>query len=572
MKQPVFSLFNPSRGSWVRESSTTTCKEDIMKRLFSGTLILLAALFLNVTGLFGFTITVDCTGSGDYLTIQDGIDAAVDGDTVLVAPCTYSGIGNHDIDFGGKEIVVMSSDGPEVTIVDPDGAGRGFLFQDNILAEPVLDGFTIKNGYTTGNGGGIYIYRYKPSITNCIISGNYANRGGGIWADYASPQIIDCTIRDNVAETYGGGIYTTNGSANIDHCLIEGNSTTWNHGGGVYVGHYGGFTGPRISHNTFRNNSAYYYGGHGGGLYHYNIEPAYQYSYVWANTFSGNSAYHGSGAYFNDCKVSVYNCLFESNGSSNPASDGGGIYLKDCSDALIHNNTLTNNFCGSDGGGIYNYVSNTAIVNCIIYGNDGDPWDPEIAHTYYHAPTITYSDVRGGWPGTGNIDADPQFAEEIDYHLEDDSPCVDAGDPVIDDDDRPPGRGSIRSDMGTYGGSDNGELLEGPYDLFLYPTGPTTVNVGESIFFDALIWNSTDNAATGYYWLTIVLPDSREILFPPALLNHPNPMYGTTPSHGTNTISTELQTLLTGTYTVIGRIGAYPNVVMDEESFEVQVN
>jgi hypothetical protein len=49
-------------------------------------------------------------------------------------------------------------------------------------------------------------------------------------------------------------------------------------------------------------------------------------------------------------------------------------------------------------------------------------------------------------------------------------------------------------------------------------------------------------------------------------------MYGTTPSHGAITISTELQTLLTGTYTLIGRIGAYPNVVMDEESFEVQVN
>jgi predicted outer membrane repeat protein len=413
------------------------------------------------------------------------------------------------------------------------------------------------------------MYLVRPTITNCIISGNYAYRGGGISADYASPQIINCTIRDNVAETYGGGIYTTNGSANIDHNLIEGNVATWNHGGGVYVGHYGGFTGPRVSHNTFRNNSAYYIGGYGGGLYHYNIEPAYQYSYVWGNTFSGNSANRGSGAYFNDCKVSVYNNLFENNGNDYPASYGGGIYLQDCIDALIHNNTITNNFVGSGGGAIYNYVSNTAIVNCIIYWNDGDD---EIDHTYYHTPTITYSNVRGGWSGTGNIDADPQFAEEIDYHLEDDSPCVDAGDPSILDGSRPPGRGGDRSDMGTYGGSDNGELLEGVLDLFLYPTGPTTVNVGEPIFFDALIWNSTDNPATGNIWLSVRLPNQNEILIPSGFLNNQNPAQGTIPAHGANTLSNELQTPIAGTFTLVARIGVYPNVVLDEESFEIQVN
>jgi hypothetical protein len=438
-------------------------KEGIMVRSVFVSAILFVSLFVCVSGLKAFTVTVDCNGGGDYLTIQDGIDAVVDGDTVLVAPCTYTGIGNRDIDFGGKDIVVMSSDGPEVTIVDAQNAGRGFLFHDNVSAESILDGFTVRNGYTTGNGGGIYIYLVRPTITNCIISGNYSSsRGGGIWADYSSPQIINCIIRDNVAEDYGGGIYTINGSANINHCVIEGNSATWYSGGGVYVGYYGGFTGPRVSNCTFRNNSAYYYGGYGGGLYYYKIEPAYQYAYVWGNTFTGNSAYHGSGAYFNDCKVSVYNCLFESNGSDYPASRGGGIYLIDCSDALIHNNTLTNNFVGSYGGGIRNYVSNTAILNCIIYGNDGNG---EISHTYYHEPTVTYSNVEGGWSGTGNIDTDPQFAEEIDYHLEPGSPCVDAGDPTILDGSLPPGMGGDRSDMGTYGGTENGELLEDRYTI-----------------------------------------------------------------------------------------------------------
>ena len=538
-----------------------------MKRTVFVSALLVASLFFCVSGLIGFTITVDCTGGGDYLTIQNGIDAAVDGDTVMVAPCTYSGIGNHDVDFGGKEIVVMSSDGPEVTIVDAGNAGRGFLFQNGESELSVLDGLTVRNGATTGydGGGGIYIYLARPTITNCIISGNYGNYGGGIWADYSSPQIINCTIRDNVAEYYGGGIYTTNGSANIDHCLIEGNSveTLFGlvHGGGVYVGYYGGFTGPRVSNCTFKDNSA---DGYGGGLYYKNIAPAYQYAYVWGNTFTGNKAEAGFGAYFDDSKVSIYNCLFENNEPVWSGGRGGGFYLYECDDVLVHNCTLVNNG-GNQGGGIYGYSSYATIYNCISYWNGGSEIDGFNLN-------VTYSNVEGGETGTGNIDVDPQFAEEIDYHLSSSSPCVDAGDPAILDGSQPPGLGGTRSDMGTYGGSDNGELLEGLYDLFLYPTGPTTVNAGETIYFDALIWNSTNNPATGHYWLTLVLPNQTEILIPSGILNFQNPAYGTTAAHGTNVLPNELRTILTGTYTVIGRIGVYPNMVVDEESFEVQVN
>ena len=65
----------------------------------------------------------------EYPTIQDAIDAAIEGNTVLVYPSTYTGEGNRDIDFRGKAIIVKSSHGPECTTIDCENLGIGFHFQ-----------------------------------------------------------------------------------------------------------------------------------------------------------------------------------------------------------------------------------------------------------------------------------------------------------------------------------------------------------------------------------------------------------------------------------------------------------
>ena len=123
---------------------------------------------------FGATINVP----GDQPTIQAGIDAASDGDTVLVADGTYTGEGNKNLDFKGKAITVQSENGAESCIIDCENEGRGFYFHTGEGVDSVVSGFTITNGRPTGatlHSGGIYCSSSSPTITNCIISNNLAS-------------------------------------------------------------------------------------------------------------------------------------------------------------------------------------------------------------------------------------------------------------------------------------------------------------------------------------------------------------------------------------------------------------
>jgi hypothetical protein len=109
--------------------------------------------------------------------------------------------------------------------------------------------------------------------------------------------------------------------------------------------------------------------------------------------------------------------------SNNLSECGAGLYFQDSSPTIM-NSTITENsaeFSGA-GGGFYCIRSNVTVMNTILWGDTGgeiEGGDSLIA--------VTYSDVQGGWPGTGNIDADPFFAD-TDGRLSLGSPCIDAGD------------------------------------------------------------------------------------------------------------------------------------------------
>jgi hypothetical protein len=116
-----------------------------------------------------------------YPTIQAAIDAAVDGDIVTVADGVYTGTGNRDIDFLGKELTVRSENGPANCIIDCEASWtdphRGFYFHDSETAASVLEGVTIQNGYA-------------PDEEGCGTTG-----GGILCRDSANPTIRNCLVR-----------------------------------------------------------------------------------------------------------------------------------------------------------------------------------------------------------------------------------------------------------------------------------------------------------------------------------------------------------------------------------------
>lgn len=156
---------------------------------------------------------------GDQPTIQAGINAAIDGDTVLVAPGTYM----ENIDFGGKAIVVKSSAGPKVTIIDGGNLAPAVRFSTGETNAAVLSGFTIQNGET-----GVYVNFASPVIKNNIIANNTAGIGAGMYIGGGSTALVfNNKFVDNFAFSAGGAI----GLFAAGSVRIENNLMTRNNGG-----------------------------------------------------------------------------------------------------------------------------------------------------------------------------------------------------------------------------------------------------------------------------------------------------------------------------------------------------
>lgn len=192
----------------------------------------------SVIGLSGSVGAVVLEVPDDYVTIQAGIDAALDGDTVAVASGVYTGDGNRDIDFLLKAIVVMSKDGPLVTTINCGGRSfdphRAFIFTRGEGPESEVRGFTIKNGWWPGPGGAIRCaLASSPTIAGNVIVQNVAYTGGAICCSASHPDIESNTFSGNKAYEGGAIACMYHSFPTINNCIAW--KDTAGEGSEIYV-------------------------------------------------------------------------------------------------------------------------------------------------------------------------------------------------------------------------------------------------------------------------------------------------------------------------------------------------
>ena len=318
-------------------------------------------------------------------TIQEMIDAADEGDIILVEAGTYV----ENIDFGTKNLILRSVAGPELTIIDGNASGTAVLINGGQTANTILEGFTITGGTGWWNGtervgGGIAVRDYSsPTLRNLIITENQATgpgepAGGGITIFmYSNPYLENIIISNNTSK-WGGGLAVVESAPTFKNVEILGNNATTT-GGGIYIGVR---SNPRFDRVNISENTATYYGG--AGFIHDHSRP-------WFNRV-----------------------------------------------------TIKENVCASGGGGlIINDGSNINIINSIVWGNLPDQLQLWVAPEYESSVlNVAYSDVQDGELGIGlgdgilhwlegNMDDDPVFGEDG-FELDPESQCIDAGIPYFE--------------------------------------------------------------------------------------------------------------------------------------------
>ena len=198
----------------------------------------LAMLLLIATSADGTVVRVPL----DQPTIREGVSAASSGDTVLIAPGTYTGPLNTGISFGGKNLVVVSEAGAEVTVIDCEGVGRAFDIDGGETDASIIEGLTITHGYAYSYmdcGGGVRIRGASPTIRNCVFSYCHAE---GYWWNHHWPA-------------FGGGIYCEDSASVIVGCTFVGNQLEGEPSSGSAVAHYG--PGGAILNCLFAENGAW---------------------------------------------------------------------------------------------------------------------------------------------------------------------------------------------------------------------------------------------------------------------------------------------------------------------------
>ena len=400
------------------------------------------------------TLTVQADGLGQFPTLQAAIDAAAVGDTVLAMPGTYTGTGNKDLDFQGKDIALIGTGGAEQTIVDCEASGRGLRFLQGETNAARVQGLTIIHGYVAeGRGGGVWCQWGAPTLEDLVIRQCYARYTGGICLADSAPAVIrDCVLEENSASRTGGGISLCNGSnATLINVTIRGN-TVDHYGGGAYIC----YSSPRFYTTSFVENVS---PSLGGGVFCLGSNAEF-----YDCRFLGNNAAWEGGALFSGGPaLIVERCTFYGNWADqlggavsleedwgsvftdcliehNTAGAGGALYVGEYSGyppSQFSNVTMVGNQSWWAAGSAVtaNWGGRVDLVACLLVGNFGGEavWVDQGATIdvaccdLWDNPVGNYGGGMADQTGiNGNLSEAPLFCgpDERDYTLADSSPCL----------------------------------------------------------------------------------------------------------------------------------------------------
>ena len=331
---------------------------NTMVRFFVGCLVLL----LLHAPAHSKTVTVEQDGSGDYTTIAEAL-TAIRGvwDTIVVGPGVY-----NELLYIECSVTILSSDGPEATILDGGGIERVIIFQVplEVKGKKVpevnveLSGFTISNCFADNNGGAVRVdYGTHVTMQNCIFRDNVSNYAGAaifMRRDGSSLTLSDCEFIDNYGHEVGAISIMEESLLEVDRCTFIGNSADVR-SACIYAWDYAT---ANISNSVFLNNSS--------------------------QDISGGIAYSGS------VSGTIQNNTFYGNDSPG----WGTIY------AGSYNVTVTGNIIAGEKSGYGLVASNDNNHTCNLF------WDNELGDLYPELdpdPTEIFEDPLFCDPGTGDL-------------------------------------------------------------------------------------------------------------------------------------------------------------------------
>jgi len=396
-------------------------------------------------------------GTGDYPTIQAAIDAAADFTVIDLDDGIFTGAGNRNIRFGGKQLVVRSRSGNAAACVVDAGASesdpaRVFLFLDHEGPGTRLENVTVTGGYLPPGpgwqntiGAGIYIKQSSPSIVGCIVTGNYCTGGGALMLYLDASLVTDCVITNNhiglsghlgystitgctIADNTTAGVGNLHSEIALYDCRIMDNGTwgvaatemattyledteiSGNRGGGLASGDHSALTLVRCGVFDNRGPTA-------GGIYSFELS-----------------------------SVTLTECVLAANEAV--AAPGGGLRLETGSATITGTTVLAN--AAERGGGLFIQAASVRVERTLFDGNCASG-DGAIAYIEFPTDAVTFAccalDPDAVWADApssvayeGNpvttdallcsdLACDGGVPETVDVTVREGSPCLPEGNP-----------------------------------------------------------------------------------------------------------------------------------------------